>query len=151
MVGGPSGPGGRTVRNSAREVCWRTCLCNPAQTVHMTQIEFGQGQCVFESLHYGLSRVLARRYEVLVRTVRPWLVNSLPGLFKLVSALVFHIDRCWTVQPRGTDRLVLTFSDSTDKFQMIFIAITRTTDRLAMGCEPSRVRPTSIEEFGVLP
>jgi hypothetical protein len=26
----------------------------------MSQIEFGQGQCVFESLHYGLSRVFSR-------------------------------------------------------------------------------------------
>jgi hypothetical protein len=26
----------------------------------MSQIEFGQGQCVFESLHYGLSGVFSR-------------------------------------------------------------------------------------------
>jgi hypothetical protein len=33
MVGGPFGPGGQTVRDSAIEVCWHTCLCNPARTV----------------------------------------------------------------------------------------------------------------------
>jgi hypothetical protein len=30
VVGGPFGPGGRTVRDSTREVYWRTCLCLPA-------------------------------------------------------------------------------------------------------------------------
>jgi hypothetical protein len=40
ILRGPSGPGGWTVR--------------------MSQIEFGQGQCVFESLHYRLSKVFSR-------------------------------------------------------------------------------------------
>jgi hypothetical protein len=58
-------------------------------------------------------------------------------LFNMVSALAFHIDRSRTVRPRLTDRPGLTFSGSTDRFQMGFIAVTGTADRLAMGHGPS--------------
>jgi hypothetical protein len=48
---GPSGPGGWIIRRS--------------------QIEFGQGQCVFESLHYGLFGVFSRRVSGPCADVRP--------------------------------------------------------------------------------
>ena len=67
MVGGPSGLEDRTVRDSAREVCWRpvsVSLRGPSepggQTVRISWIEFGQGHSVFVSLHYGLSGVFSR-------------------------------------------------------------------------------------------
>jgi hypothetical protein len=67
VVGEPSGLGGRTVCDSAREVCWRpvyVSLHGPSglrgRTIRISQIEFQQGQCVFESLHYGPSGVFSR-------------------------------------------------------------------------------------------
>jgi hypothetical protein len=80
---------------------------------------------------------LAGRYVVLVRTVRPWLEDSPPMLFKLVSALAFHIDRSRTIRPKRTDHPSLTFSDSTDRFQTVFIVVTRTADHPAIGRGPS--------------
>jgi hypothetical protein len=74
---------------------------------------------------------------VLVWTVRPLLADSPPVLFKLVSALAFHINRSRTVRPRRVDRPGLTFFDSTSKFQTIFIAVTGTTDRPTIGRGPS--------------
>jgi hypothetical protein len=66
VVRGPSGPGGWTVRDSAREVCWghvSVSLREPSgprgRTVRITWIEFGQGHCFFESLHYGPSGVFS--------------------------------------------------------------------------------------------
>jgi hypothetical protein len=66
MVGGPSEPGGQTIRDSAIEVCWRPIsvslrgLFGPGGwTVRISRIEFRQGQCVFKSLHYGPSRVFS--------------------------------------------------------------------------------------------
>jgi hypothetical protein len=63
------------------------------------------------------------------RTVQPWLADSPPVLFNMVSALDFHIDRSRTVHPRLADRPSLTFSDSTDSIQTGFIAVTGTVDR----------------------
>jgi hypothetical protein len=53
------------------------------------------------------------------------------------SALIFQVDRSRTVQPKRADRPGLTFSNSTDRFQTVFIAATRTADRPAMGRGPS--------------
>jgi hypothetical protein len=83
------------------------------------------------------SGFLAGRYVVLVRTVRQCLADNPPELFKLVSALVFHIDRSRTVQPRRADCPGLTFSDSTDRFQTVFIVVIGTLDHPAMGRGPS--------------
>jgi hypothetical protein len=58
-------------------------------------------------------------------------------LFKLVSALAFHIDRSQTVRPRQVDHPSFTFSDRTNMFQTVFIAITSMADRPAMGHGPS--------------
>jgi hypothetical protein len=55
----------------------------------------------------------------------------------MVSALDFHIDRSRTVRPRLADHPGLTFSDSTDRIQTGFIAVTGTVDRPAMGRGPS--------------
>jgi hypothetical protein len=71
------------------------------------------------------------------RTVRPWLADSPPVLFNLVSALAFHIDRSQTIWPRLADSLGLTFSNNTDMIQTGIIAVTGTTDHSAMGREPS--------------
>jgi hypothetical protein len=51
--------------------------------------------------------------------------------------MVFQVDRSRTVRSRRADRPGLTFSDSTDRFQMVFIVITGTTDCPAMGRRPS--------------
>jgi hypothetical protein len=59
------------------------------------------------------------------------------GLFLLAGALVFQVDMSRTVRPRRADRPGLTFSNSTDKFRTVFIAITGTADRPAMGLGPS--------------
>ena len=85
------------------------------------------------------SGFLLEYYVVLRQTVRPWLADSLPVLFKLVSALAFYIDRSRTVQPRLADRLGLTFSISADKFQTVIIAVTGTIDRPAMEAQTVRV------------
>jgi hypothetical protein len=74
---------------------------------------------------------------VLAQTARPWLAHSPLGLFQLVSALVFHINRSWTVRPKRADRTGLTFSDNTVRFQTVFIAVTGTADRPSMGHGPS--------------
>jgi hypothetical protein len=87
------------------------------RTVRMSQNEFGQGQCIFESLYYRLFGVFNRIVCGPGRTVQPWLADCLPMLFILVSALAFHFDRSQTVRPRQADRPGLTFSDSTDNFQ----------------------------------
>jgi hypothetical protein len=67
MVSGPSRPGGRTIRDSTREACWRTCLCLPARTVRARRLDrphkpnwVWAGTMCFESLHYRLSRVFSR-------------------------------------------------------------------------------------------
>jgi hypothetical protein len=83
------------------------------------------------------SGFLPGQYVVLRQTVRPWLADSPPVLFKLVSALVFHINGTWTVRPRLADHPGLTFSDTANKFQTVIIAVTGTADRPAMGCGPS--------------
>jgi hypothetical protein len=95
-VGGPSGPGGRTVSDCAKSVCWRTCLYVPARTVRPRSMDrphepkwVWAGTMCFESLYYRLSRFLPEPYVVLRWTVRPWLADSPPVLFKLVSALHF--------------------------------------------------------------
>ena len=80
---------------------------------------------------------LHRHYVVLRRTVQPWLVDSPSMLFKLVSALAFHIDRSRTVRPRLADRPGLTFFDSADKFQTVIITVIGMVDRPAMGRGPS--------------
>jgi hypothetical protein len=58
-------------------------------------------------------------------------------LFNMVSALGFHIGRSRTIQPRLANHPSLTFSDSTDMFQMGIIAVTGTVDRPAIGRGPS--------------
>jgi hypothetical protein len=67
------------------------------------------------------------------RTVRPWLAESPPVMFNIVSALASHVDRSQTVRPRQVDCPGLTFSDSSDMFQTGIIAVTGTTDRPAIG------------------
>jgi hypothetical protein len=52
--------------------------------------------------------------------------------FNLVSVLAFQVDRSRTVRPRLVDHPVLTFSDSTNMFQMGIIVVTCTTERLAI-------------------
>jgi hypothetical protein len=81
------------------------------------------------SLYYGLSGVFDQ-------TLRGPGAYSPPVLFNMVSALAFHIDRSWTVRPRLANRSVLTFSDSTDRFQMGIIVVTGTADRPTIGCRP---------------
>jgi hypothetical protein len=71
------------------------------------------------------------------RTVRPWLADSLPVLFNIVSALAFHVGRSQTVQPRLTKRPNLNFFDSTERFQTGIIVVTCTADHLALGRGPS--------------
>jgi hypothetical protein len=48
-----------------------------------------------------------------------------------------YIDRSRTVRPWLADCLGLTFSDSSDTFQMCIITVTGTADRPAMGHGPS--------------
>jgi hypothetical protein len=55
----------------------------------------------------------------------------------LVSALAIKVARSRTVQPGLVDHPGLTFSDSTDRFQMGIIVVTCTADRLAVGRGPS--------------
>jgi hypothetical protein len=100
----------------------------------MCQNDLGQVRCVFESLYYGLFGVFDRTVG---RTVCSWLADSPPVLFKMVSALAFHIDRSRTVRPWLADRPGLTFSNNSNTFQTGIITVTGIADRPTMGRGPS--------------
>jgi hypothetical protein len=110
VVSGPSGLERRTVCDFAREVCWRPVSVSlrgssgpGGRTVHISWIEFGQGQCVFVSLHYG-------PFEVFSRTISgPCAADGPLEFFWLTSALLFQVDRSRTVRPRTADHPALTF------------------------------------------
>jgi hypothetical protein len=108
----------------------------------MSQNEFGQGRCVFESLYYGLSGVFTR--TLCGPSVdRPTMVGGQSArVVQIVSALAFHIDRSLTVRVRLADRPCLTFSDSTDMFQTDIIVVNGTVYRSTMGTDRPRVRRT---------
>jgi hypothetical protein len=68
------------------------------------------------------------------------MVDSPLGLFLLANALIFQVDRSWTVRPRRADHPNLTFSDSADWFQTVFIAVTGMVHHSAMGTDRPCVR-----------
>jgi hypothetical protein len=115
--GGPSGPGGQTVR--------------------IRRIEFGQGQCVFETLYYRPSGIFSR-------TVSGPCADR-PAMNVGHSARVTLTDQRSVIpSSKAPNRLALEggpsgldFSDSSDRFQTVDIAVTGTTDHPTIGRGPS--------------
>jgi hypothetical protein len=117
-----------------------SCADHPAKVVGPSacpKMDLGRDDVFLSLCTTDCPGFLPGQYVVQGRTVRSWLVDSPPVVFSIVSAPAFHIDRSRTVRPRLADRPGLTFSDSTDMFQMRIIVVTCTSNRPALGRGPS--------------
>jgi hypothetical protein len=108
--GGPSGPSRRTVR--------------------VREIEFGQGRCVFGTLYYGL-------FGIFIWTVSGPCADRLLILLRLIKLSVTQVCQVPERPASVGGPSDLDFSDNSDRFQTIDIAITGTVDRPALGRGPS--------------
>jgi hypothetical protein len=132
-VGGPSGPGGQTIRDSARGNCWCTYPCVLVRTIQPGLADHPHvpkwiwaGTVCFMSLYYGLSGAFAQ-------TTRGLRADS-SAMVGRQSARVVQYSQCSSISYwQVPDRSGLTFSGSTDRFQTGIIAVTGTADRPAIG------------------
>jgi hypothetical protein len=110
--------------------------------VACAKMSFGRDGVFLSHCTTDCSGFLTGQYVALVRTVRPLWADSPPMLFKLVSALLFHIDRFQTVWPGWTDCRSLTFLTTLTCFKRsLYLLLVRWTV-LPWGADHPRVRKT---------